>query len=340
MNYLNFCEVPVDSGFKMADYWVWCGSVIEEPGNGFHMYAARWPKSYPMFEGYIYLSEIVRAWSATMQGPYEFVEKILPGNDSPEWCSRMTHNPTVLKYCDQYLLFFIGSSYDFETPCPDKIEENRDKEREIYNRIRIGLAIADSPAGLWKTVDLPILEPRPGKWDNQIVTNPAPCVLPDGRIFLYYRSNTPDGLRIGLAEAKRTEGPYERVQDESVLDNFHVEDPFVWHNGRRFHMLAKDITGEITGEPLAGAHFVSENGINWQVGTIVKGYSRTITFDDGKIQKLGCLERPQLLLDSAGRPKCMFAAAADGPGSFRKAYNTWNIALPLQEALGENENNN
>jgi hypothetical protein len=29
----------------------------------------------------------------------------------------------------------------------------------------------------------------------------------------------------------------------------------------------------------------------------------------------------------------MFAAAADGPGGFKNAKNTWNIAIPMQERL-------
>ena len=46
---------------------------------------------------------------------------------------------------------------------------------------------------------------------------------------------------------------------------------------------------------------------------------------------LGCLERPQLLFDENGEPEYLFAAAADGPGGFRNAFNTWNIAVALNE---------
>lgn len=323
-----FGDIPVDGGFRLEGYWVWCGSAVEEPGKGFHLYASRWPKTHPMFEGYLLFSEIVRAWSPTLTGPYEFRERIIPAGAVPAWCGRMAHNPAVLRYGDRYLLYFIGSTYEGEAPVPEEITEHL--MSEIYGRIRIGLAVADSPAGPWRVLDEPVLSPRSGYWDSRVVTNPAPCVHPDGRIFLYYRSNTPEGLRIGLAVADRPEGPYRRVGDGPVLEGFNVEDPFVWHDGREFHMLAKDMTGSITGEEIAGAHFLSQDGIRWQVAPAARGYSRTIRLADGREQHLGCLERPQIFFDAAGTPRCLFAAAGDGGGSFRQAKNTWNIAIPIQ----------
>ncbi len=328
-NIINFGRIPKIGGFRQEGFWVWCGSVIEEPGNGFHMYAARWPKTHPMFEGYILMSEIVRAWSPTMEGPYKFIEKVLPSGNASEWCGRMMHNPAILKHQNKYLLYFIGSTYDHAIPPADKIKECKPLLDAIYNRIRIGLAMADSPSGPWKVLPSPILEPRPDKWDSNVVTNPAPCIHPDGRIFLYYRSNTPEGLRIGLAVADSPEGHYQRVQDAPVISNYNIEDPFVWHDGSRFCMLAKDISGTITGEANSGACFVSDDGISWNVAGTPQGYSKRVTFDDGKSELLGCLERPQLLFDEKCRPKCFYAAAADGPGHFRNAINTWNIAIPI-----------
>ena len=159
--------------------------------------------------------------------------------------------------------------------------------------------------------------------------NPAPCVLPDGRIYLYYRSNTPIGLRIGLAAADKPEGPYRRLSPEPVLEGFNVEDPFAWHDGKEFHIWAKDMEGTITGELHAGAHFVSADGIRWTYRE--KAYSRSIRNRNGEMIHLGCLERPQLLFDENGEPEYLFAAAADGPGGFRNAFNTWNIAVALNE---------
>ena len=75
--------------------------------------------------------------------------------------------------------------------------------------------------------------------------------------------------------------------------------------------------------------FVSEDGIHWQFTG--KAYSRRIALTGGKEMVLGSLERPQVLFDSEGRPRALFAAVADGPGGFKKASNTWNQVFLLRE---------
>ena len=319
--------VPIDGGFRMEDKWVWCGSAIEDPGKGYHLYASSWRKDYPMLEGYVLFSEIVHAFSETMTGPYKFIEKILPTGNPSDWNGSMAHNPTVVKWKDKYLLYYIASTYtDLPTP-PDIIQKQRSMVEQVYSKLKIGIAVADSPGGPWSIYKNPVLEARPGFWDAALVTNPAPCVLPDGRIYLYYRSNAPEGLRIGIAVASQPEGPYVRLLSDPIMTNFSVEDPFVWHNGKFFEMLAKDMKGTITGESHSGAHFISDDGIHWQSNG--KAYSRKIRYENGISVVLGSLERPQLLFESDGSPKCLFAAAADGPGGFQKAENTWNIAIPI-----------
>lgn len=322
-------SAPVNGGFRMENKWVWCGSAVEEPGKGYHLYASCWRKDYPMLEGYVMFSEIVHAFSETMTGPYRFIVKILPTGNPADWNGCMAHNPAVVRWKDKYLLYYIASTYTDEPTPPEIIQKQRSLVDKIYGRIKIGLAITDSPAGPWEFIKEPVLDTRPGFWDHELVTNPAPCVLPDGRIYLYYRSDTPGGVRIGLAVSDSPEGPYKRIQDDPVMSDITVEDPFVWHNGKCFEMIAKDMNGTVTGEVHAGAHFTSPNGINWTPSG--KAYSRNIICDDGKNLRLGCLERPQLLFGADGIPECLFAAAADGPGGFQKAENTWNIAIPVKK---------
>jgi hypothetical protein len=38
---------PLDGGFKMDGYWVWCGSVIKGEDGKYHMFASRWPSTTP-----------------------------------------------------------------------------------------------------------------------------------------------------------------------------------------------------------------------------------------------------------------------------------------------------
>jgi hypothetical protein len=321
--------LPLDGGFQMEDYWVWCGSAIQGDDGLYHMFASRWSKKLPMFLGYILSSEIVRAVSEKPEGPYRFVEKILPASSPDAWDGRMAHNPTIHRCGDKFLLFYIGSTFSGQ-PNTENAQELADL---CYAGVRIGVAVADSVCGPWKVLPEPILEPRPGKWDGTVVTNPAPSVRADGSVLLYYRSNTLDGLRIGVAAADFYEGPYRRLADDPVLrfeSGDYVEDPFVWWCGDHYEMLAKDMKGGITGEVHAGAHFRSDDGIHWDPMNPAKAYSRDVTWADGRTQHLGSLERPQLLFNAEGEPIYLFAAAADGPGGFHNASRTWNVAIPLQ----------
>ena len=109
-------SLPENSGYREKDKWIWCGTAVEEEGKGFHLYASRWRKDYPMLEGYVLFSEIVHAFSPVLEGPYRFVEKVLPCFPDPHWDSRMAHNPTIVRRNGEYLLYYIGSTYNTIQP--------------------------------------------------------------------------------------------------------------------------------------------------------------------------------------------------------------------------------
>ncbi len=323
-----------EGGFKMEDYWVWGASVIKGNDGKYHMFASRWPKKYPFFVGYIFNSEVVRAVSDNPEGPFEFQEVVLKPRGSEYWDGRMTHNPTIHKHGDTYLLFYIGTTYEGEKPAPEKMvkplsDEMNQFERETYANIRIGLVTSKSVFGPWERSDKPILEPRPDKWDNNVTTNPAPCVAGDGSILLVYRSNVPGkGTRLGAAKAEKLGEPFYRIRDNYM--EFHVEDPYIWWVDDHYEMIAKDQSGKITAEFQAGVHATSQNGIDWILSEPPKAYSRNIVWDDGTTVNLGSFERPQLLIES-GKPVCLYCATGDGPGGFRNATRTWNVATPFKK---------
>jgi hypothetical protein len=128
------------------------------------------------------------------------------------------------------------------------------------------------------------------------------------------------------------DAPFERISDDPVLifegDNY-VEDPFVWWAGDHLELVAKDMTGGITGEVHAGIHATSPDGLRWTLSDPPKAYSRRVVWDDGSVTVQGSLERPQLLFHD-GVPTHLFCATGDGPGGFRNATRTWNMVLPLR----------
>lgn len=328
---------PVEGGFKMEDYWVWCGSPMKGEDGRYHLFASRWPKKYSFFNGYIFYSEIVRAVSDTPTGPYQFAEVVLPARGEQYWDGRMTHNPTIHRYGDKYLLFYIGTTYAGKGPEPDRLIDPMEPEiqqwkEDTYGGIRIGMATADDITGPWTRQDVPVLEVRKDKWDYRVTTNPAPCVLDDGSILLIYRSNTPGGTRLGVAKADSLHSEFVRLTDDHL--SVHVEDPFIWQEGDHFNMLAKDQKGKLTGERHGGVMMTSTDGINWELSENPKAYSRTVKWDNGETVEMANFERPQLLFEN-GKPAYLFAATADGPGGdekvsgFHRARNTWNIVVPL-----------
>ncbi|MBE9466628.1 glycoside hydrolase family protein [Dyadobacter subterraneus] len=316
---LNIGGGIVEGGFKMKDYWVWDGSAIQTEDGKFHLFASRWPKKFPFRNGYLHYSEIVRASADKPEGPYTFQEVVLPNRVEGYFDGRMTHNPTICKIGDQFVLFYIGSTY--KGVCPTVEQLMYKYESDVYQNIRIGMATAKAIGGPWHRLNTPILAPKSGSWDSTIVTNPSPCILANGNIVLAYRSNTPKGLRVGIAIAKSLKDSFRRISNGPIGD-FNIEDPYLWLNKDNFEIIAKDMTGELTGEKHAGVRLISKDCRNWMLAITPKAYSRTISWSNLETKTLGSLERPQLLL-LKNRPKYIFAASADNQGWEHDAENTW-----------------
>lgn len=317
-------------GFEMEDYWVWCGSVIEGEDGRYHMFASRWSKKYPFFKGYVVSSEIVRASSDTPYGPYKFEEVVLGDRGEEFWDGRMTHNPYILKYGDAYVLFYIGATYKGERPSVASLENgDRTVTDACYSTIRIGVATSKSIFGPWERRDTPVFDINPDSWDSSVVTNPSPCILPDGKILLYYRSNAFGGLRIGVARAENLDSPFIRLTDEPIFGNEPgktVEDTFVWWNGENIELIAKDMNGDICGEKWGGIHMVSKDGINFEPAKERKSYSRTVRFADGTEEVAFHLERPNMMIKD-GKPFMMCFAYATASEEYIKNINNLHATI-------------
>mgnify|MGYP001548086433 CR=1 FL=1 len=323
---------PLGGGFRDDDYWIWCGSVIRDDAGMYHMFASRWSKDVPFTPNWLTHSRVVRAVSETPAGPYRYVEDILSPRGAEYWDGRMTHNPTIHRCGDTYLLFYTGST--FEAPIPAAGPADDATRLEARRNQRIGLATAPSAAGPWTRMDAPILAPRPGKWDALMTTNSAPCVLENGNVLLLYKSTgTESGpIQYSVAFADHFSGPYRRLLEEPLvwggMTDTPYEDAYIWHQDGAYWMLFNDMTGAFTGEHHAGALATSSDGIHWSLAPEPKAYSRTILWDNGTQTEQGSFERPQLLIEN-GVPTYLFAATADGKGWSQGAENTWNMVVPL-----------
>jgi hypothetical protein len=180
---------PKDGGFRMKDYFVWCGALIEAEGR-YHLFASRWPKSTGFPDGYRTHSTIVRAVADRPEGPFTFAQEVIGPRAGAFWDSRMAHNPKIVRHGSRYVLFYIGSD-----------------DRGQMGRRYMGYAVADRIEGPWRRSDraLPDLW-RSKETQRADATNPAPCVRPDGALLLGFRQ-APEML-IGVAAAPSLDGPW------------------------------------------------------------------------------------------------------------------------------------
>lgn len=330
-------------GFAMDGYWVWGGSVVLGQDGRYHLFVSRWPKRYPFFHGYLAASEVVRASADTPEGPFQFEQVVLPARGSEHWDGRMTHNPRIVRCGQDYLLFYIGANYAGPTPEPAEMHRLRATDHgpngrmfDWYHAIRIGIARSRSVFGPWQRADAPALDSRPGT-RSPVVTNPSPCLGPDGRLLLYYRCEG----KLWLAGTDGPDRPLGHLGDGPVVapgPGLRIEDPCAWWAGDHYEMVCKDLTGKITGEYHAAVHLLSPDGRTWQLAPQPKAWSRKLDWSDGSRTTQGSIERPFVLLRD-GRPAYLYVATADGPGpsdhprrpGHYHAENTWNQVIPLRQ---------
>jgi hypothetical protein len=174
-------SVPRNGGFQMDGYWVWCGSVIKGDDGRYHLFASRWPKDITFHPGWMCYSEIVRAVADKPEGPYKFQQVVLPARGAEFWDGRATHNPSITRHGDTYILFYMGSTHPFDDP-PLGVKFELTDPRCIVARSnkRIGVATAKKLEGPWTRYDQPMLDTKPGTFYSFLTSNPAPVVHEDG----------------------------------------------------------------------------------------------------------------------------------------------------------------
>ena len=332
-------QAPRTPAFESEGYWVWGSSVIKGNDGKYHMFVSRFPKSLPFHPGWMVAAEIVHAISDTPEGPYKFSDIALPARGAQYWDGRSTHNPRILEYQNKYYLIYMGSTHPFANPTYDQLTLDSPWCTVGRSNKRIGLAIADSPYGPWKRFDEPILKTKPNTFYSFLVSNPSPIIQEDGSVMMIFKGRTYVGddkfsdMALGMAYAPSIEGPY------TVLNNgqpiFQVdgqgeaEDPFLWKDSRGYHAIFKDHVAKFTGEKGGGVMAHSPNGIQWTIDKDPKAYSRTVEWEDGKVEMQGQLERPFLLFEN-GKATHAFFATMNGAGGFDNATQSWNMVIPIK----------
>ncbi len=293
---------PKDAGLRMDGFFVWGGSVIKVEDT-YHLFASRWPKETGFPQGYRDHSEIVRATAKSPLGPYQFREVVLKGRGGAWWDGKMCHNPKIVRAGDSFVLYYIGSA--------------------VGSGLRkCGYAHAKPVTGPWTRCD----QPLPFGKDHN---NPAPYVHEDGRVLVAFRD---ERLRMYIAEAAAFDGNY-KITASDLFPGIRIEDPDVFRLGGRYHMVAEDNEGKMTGHARHGAHLVSVDGIQWTRHDPILAYDHTLRWDDGTTIEADRRERPELFNANAtrkgnGQPTHLITAVQVG-------QDTWCHVQPIAPAEAE-----
>jgi hypothetical protein len=242
---------PLNGGFYLPNHWIWGASVIKGEDGKYHSFASKVPGDLTFTPHWCTNSVIVRGVADNPEGSFKYEEEVLPDRGKEYWDGMMTHNPTIHKFEDTYLLFYIGTTYNYEKPSAEN-PADREKYKEARANQRIGIATSQSVYGPWQRSEEPALQPRTHKWDALMTTNPAPCLRDDGSILLVYNSTpSQEGLlKLGVAFADNYRSPFRRLSDEPILQfgqpanaskydrsHKHVEDPFIWWAGDHYELI-------------------------------------------------------------------------------------------------------
>ncbi len=331
--------LPAANRFGEDGYHVWCGAPVKGPDGKYHLFYSRWPEKVGFAPGWALHSEIAYAVSDNPEGPYEPVNVALPprginpATGKKYWDADVTHNANAFFHNGKFYLFYMGNFGD-------------GKDYPMHrNHQRVGVAIAENPAGPWKRFDQPIVDITDDKtsFDSLCVTNPAASMRPDGGVLLIYKAvQHADGkamggnVRFGVAMADRPEGPYIKkpghiFESESPGKHWMVaEDPFIWFSkryGNRYYAVARDVVGTFSGASGGLCMFQSEDGLDWKPAAHPKVLGGTYPLADGKTSNTR-IERPFLLIEND--ESVYLFGAADGYQKNGKVST--NVQFPIAPA--------
>ena len=331
-----------DQIFRMDGYYVWGASVLKDDDGLYHMYACRWPASprdrvalRPPGLGWLSHAEIVRAVSDRVQGPYEYAETLNVFKEE-DWAKDSAIGPNAFEHKGTYYITYTAMRLPERTDPDEPYDVWRHRNRHVirFNQ-HIGLVSAPHPAGPWTPVPAnPILGPRVGEWDESFVTTSTIRFTPEGKALMLYKSSTEKHkdlplnvqgeLMFGMAIADHPEGPYERIGPEPLFDA-DVEDACFWHEGGRWWMMCKDMTGRIGGDRYgAGVLYTSPDALHWEEAENIVAWTMWIDWSDGERQPVYKMEKPMMYFEG-GRPVCLFTPVMPS----ETEETSWNLARLL-----------
>lgn len=283
-------------GFTRDGYHVWDPSIIKV-GDTWHLFASCWPSGNTSKNGHITFndwkkSHVIRAVSKNLLGPYTYVEDVLRPRPGSFFDSTGCHNPKITSHGGKFYLYHLG-----------------------IPAWKSGVAVSDSIEGPW------------ARRDNWCIpaNNPAIWIHQDGSVYCLSKVKVPNpkhsgsrefGHRFHYLQAMKADsifGPYKQLHKpkENALPNgYEHEDPTVWHDGKKYHVILTDLHGHCTGMNKAVIYLTSKDGLKYQLVSKdpLMAKAKPIRFDDGSETSYARVERPQVVLSEGGEVIAILAA--------------------------------
>lgn len=260
-------------GFKREGYILWCPTVIKV-GDTYHMFASSWPEQYGL-GGWTTYSEIIRATSKSLYGPYQFEEVFIKKREG-YWDNERGHNPKIVKAGNKYVLYYISTANE------------------------TGYAYADKITGPWTRVDSVAMP----------FSNPAPLVRNDGSVYVFGRRAV-GKVRIAQGyKAPAFNASYKKISEQFNLlpDSNQLEDPTIWWAANQYNVILNDFNGDATGIKKAGVQYYSADGLNYKLVSKEPVFTKTVTYDDGSSLTFRRRERPFVYVDEKGKVTALFTS--------------------------------
>lgn len=300
----KLCPAKNSQVFTLDGWFVWGGTVCREEDH-YYIFASAWKKEYK-FSGWVKYSTIIQGIGEKPEGPFRFVREMTELK-TQEWSREMVHNPTALKIGDKYYLYYIGTTGE-----PSIWNRGQIEEAEIYRyNQKIGVAVGTTLSKpLTPSANNPVFEPIENSWDCTYVTNPSVVNGPDG-IRMIYKSLMKDrsAMKLGVAAGEKPEGPFIRMVQRPIFEE-NIEDPFIWYQDGKYHMIVKDMSGILAGKPNEAVIYTSGNGVVWD-DVPVYAYGTEIEWETGTV-RYSNVERPQIYIEN-GKPVCLYNAVGNIP---------------------------
>jgi sucrose-6-phosphate hydrolase SacC (GH32 family) len=193
-------------------------------------------------------------WYATSPDGFTWTEKgeALPPGKEGSWDDEGCFTPGILIANNKYYLFYSGVSNPYRTLDLEK------------SKTRIGIAISDSPDGLWTKLSTnPIMIPSKdiNQFDSHRIDD-ASVIVRDGKYWLYYKGRqwgkSPRETKMGVAIANKPEGPYEKYEQNPVINGGH--EVLVWPQGKG----VASMIGKVGTEDICKSIMYAEDGLNFK----------------------------------------------------------------------------